>query len=65
MDDWWYNGYLPKGGEVFCAMDWQPWPHAFPRGLDGVQTDLPWLLYAPFFCANSTFVKRAPHDMSV
>ena len=25
MDDWWYKGYLPSGGGVYCTMDWQPW----------------------------------------
>jgi hypothetical protein len=46
-------------------MDWTPWPEAFPRGLDGVQTDVPWLLYAPYFCANSTFVTDDPAGMLV
>ena len=92
MDDWWYTGYFPSGGGVFCTHDWTPWPHAFPGGLDAVQTKLPLvcgrprtstallplcaasvcafpptmthacafgpphrLLYAPFFCANSTW----------
>lgn len=65
MDDWWYKGYLPVGGGVFCTEDWQPWPDAFPGGLDGVQTKLPWLLYAPFFCKNSTWVRKNPAGMMV
>ena len=30
-----------------------------------MQTELPWLLYAPFFCANSTFVRADPGSMLV
>ena len=63
MDDWWYTGYLPPGGGVFCTHDWTPWPHAFPGGLDAVQTKVPWLLYAPFFCDNSTWVQRVRVDI--
>jgi hypothetical protein len=64
-DDWWYTGYFPSGGGVFCTHDWTPWPHAFPGGLDAVQTKVPWLLYAPFFCDNSTWVTRDPARMLV
>ena len=56
MDDWWYKGFKPRGGGVFCTDDWRPWPSAFPAGLDGVQTKLPWLLYAPYFCSNSSLI---------
>jgi hypothetical protein len=38
------KGFMPIGGGVFCTDDWMPWPDAFPGGLDGVQTKLPWLL---------------------
>ena len=50
---------------MWCVHDWLPDPQAFPQGLDGVQTNLPWLLYAPFFCANSTFVKEDREGMLV
>jgi len=65
IDDWWYVGHTPEGGGVFCTMDWRPWPSAFPAGLDGVQTELPWLLYAPYFCANSSYVLQAPQNFLV
>ena len=48
MDDWWYKGYMPIGGGVFCAHDWLPWPEVFPGGLDGIQTKVPWLLCVTF-----------------
>lgn len=65
LDDWWYRGYSPSGGGVYCTMDWKPWPDAFPGGLDAVQTKLPWLLYAPYFCRNSSFGAMHPGEMLV
>ena len=50
---------------MFCTHDWTPWPHAFPGGLDAVQTQVPWLLYAPFFCGNSTWAQTDPSSMLV
>ena len=40
LDDWWYKGFMPEGGGVYCTEEWVPWPAAFPSGLDTLQQDM-------------------------
>ena len=61
------KGRVCHTGAVNCVETWELLPAAFPSGLRALSkqmNDMPWLLYAPYFCANTTLRSKFP-DMLV